>query len=71
MHNFQLSNISRIVQLDSLSNRGLTKMAKKATVKRGRKPGQKVGPYKMNMSEMSAKIKNLEARLAKVEKVVG
>lgn len=46
-------------------------MAKKATVKRGRKLGQKVGPYKMNMSEMSTKIKNLEARLAKVEKVVG
>lgn len=45
--------------------------AKKKVEKRGRKPGQKVGPYKMNMSEMSAKIKNLEARLTKVEKVVG
>ncbi len=46
-------------------------MAKKAVVKRGRKPGQKVGPYKLNLSEMSAKIKNLETRLAKVEKVIG
>lgn len=59
------------MKLKRLQQKGLIKMAKKATVKRGRKLGQKVGPYKMNMSEMSTKIKNLEARLAKVEKVIG
>ena len=39
--------------------------------KRGRKPGVKVGPYKMNLSEMSAKLKQLENRVAKLEKVLG
>ncbi len=39
--------------------------------KRGRKPGVKVGPYKMNLSEMSAKIKQLESRVTKLEKVLG
>jgi hypothetical protein len=43
-------------------------MTKKA-VKRGRKPGVKVGPYKMNLSEISNKLKDIEKRLAKVEKV--
>jgi len=44
-------------------------MVKKAA-KRGRKPGQKVGPYKMSLSEMMAKIKELSARVAKLEKVL-
>lgn len=42
----------------------------KKTVKRGRKPGVKVGPYKMNLSEMSARLKQLEAKVAKLEKVL-
>lgn len=43
----------------------------KKIVKRGRKPGVKVGPYKMNISEISAKIKQLESRVVKLEKVLG
>lgn len=43
----------------------------KKTEKRGRKPGVKVGPYKLTISEMSAQIKNLNARVAKLEKVLG
>lgn len=45
--------------------------AKKKVEKRGRKPGQKVGPYKLTLSEMSAQIKALSARIAKLEKVLG
>ena len=45
-------------------------MAKKAVVKRGRKPGVKVGPYKMNLSQMASEIKELRARVAKLEKVL-
>lgn len=45
-------------------------MAKKAVVKRGRKPGQKVGPYKMNLTQMAAEIKALKAKVAKLEKVI-
>jgi hypothetical protein len=44
-------------------------MAKKA-VKRGRKPGVKVGPYKMNLTEMSSRIKALEAEIIKLKKVL-
>jgi hypothetical protein len=44
-------------------------MAKKA-VKRGRKLGVKVGPYKMSISGMSARIKALELRVNKLEKVL-
>jgi len=46
------------------------KMAKKAVVKRGRKPGQKVGPYKMNLTQMAAEIKALKADVAKLKKVL-
>ncbi len=46
-------------------------MAKKAKVKRGRKPGVKVGPYKtMSLKEMYNDIKNLKAQVAKLEKVL-
>jgi hypothetical protein len=38
--------------------------------KRGRKLGVKVGPYKMTLSEMSARIKQIESKLAKLEKVL-
>jgi len=43
-------------------------MVKKA--KRGRKAGLKVGPYKMNLSQMMAEIKELKAKVAKLEKVL-
>lgn len=39
-------------------------------VKRGRKPGIKVGPYKMSLSQMAAEIKSLKAAVAKLEKVL-
>lgn len=39
--------------------------------KRGRKPGVKVGPYKMNLSEMAKELRDLRTRVAKLEKVLG
>lgn len=47
------------------------KKAKKVVVKRGRKPGVKVGPYKMSLSEMSNEIKLLKSEVAKIKKVIG
>lgn len=44
-------------------------MVKKA-VKRGRKAGVKVGPYKMSLSQMMAEIKELKSKVAKLEKVL-
>lgn len=44
-------------------------MAKKA-VKRGRKPGVKVGPYKMNLTQMAAEIKALRLDVNKLKKVL-
>ena len=40
--------------------------------KRGRKPGVKVGPYKIipTLREMYAEIKELRAKIAKLEKVL-
>jgi len=43
-------------------------MVKKA--KPGRKAGVKVGPYKMSLSQMMAEIKELKAKVAKLEKVL-
>jgi len=43
-------------------------MAKKA--KRGRKPGVKVGPYKMNLTQMAEEIKALKGGLHSKEKCV-
>ena len=45
-------------------------MVKKATKKRGRKAGVKVGPYKMSLNQMMAEIKELRAKVAKLEKVL-
>lgn len=45
--------------------------AKKKIEKRGRKPGQKVGPYKMNLTQMSEAIKQLSQRVSKLEKALG
>lgn len=42
----------------------------KKTKKRGRKPGVPVGPYKMNLSQMMAEIKELKSKVAKLEKVL-
>ncbi len=42
----------------------------KKPVKRGRKPGVKVGPYKMNLTQMAEEIKALKAKVAKLEKVL-
>lgn len=39
--------------------------------KRGRKPGVKVGPYKMNLTEMMKELRELRIRVAKLEKVMG
>ena len=39
-------------------------------VKRGRKAGVKVGPYKMNLRQMMAEIKELKDKVAKLEKVL-
>lgn len=39
-------------------------------VKRGRKLGVKVGPYKLNLSQMMNEIKELKAKVAKLEKVL-
>lgn len=44
-------------------------MAKKPA-KRGRKPGIKVGPYKMSLSQMASEIKALKADVAKLKKVL-
>ena len=38
--------------------------------KRGRKPGVKVGPYKLNLSQMMKELKELRAKVAKLEKVL-
>lgn len=46
-------------------------MAKKAVAKRGRKPGQKVGPYKMNLPQLSEAIKQLQKDVASLKKAVG
>lgn len=46
-------------------------MAKKAVVKRGRKPGQKVGPYKLNLTQMSEAIKQLQKDVASLKKALG
>lgn len=47
----------------------MAKKAKKA--KRGRKPGVSVGPYKMSLTQMMTEIKDLKAKVAKLEKVLG
>lgn len=46
-------------------------MAKKAVKKRGRKPGQKVGPYKLNLSQISEAIKKLQKDVAALQKALG
>jgi hypothetical protein len=38
--------------------------------KRGRKLGVKIGPYKLNISEISNRLKELEKRVTKLEKVL-
>ena len=45
-------------------------MPRVAKKKPGRKAGVKVGPYKMSLSQMMAEIKELRARVAKMEKVL-
>ena len=45
-------------------------MVKKAAKKRGRKPGVAIGLYKMNFSQIVARLKIVESRLAKLEKVL-
>lgn len=45
--------------------------AKKKVEKRGRKPGQKVGPYKMSLPQMQETIKQLQKDIAAIKKVVG
>ena len=45
-------------------------MPKEKPKKRGRKLGVKVGPYKITMSGISAKLKQIESRLSKLEKVL-
>lgn len=44
-------------------------MARKAVRKRGR-PFGKVGPYKLSLSQMMAQIKELRAKVTKLEKVL-
>lgn len=39
-------------------------------LKRGRKPGIPVGPYKMSLSSMAKEIKDLRNRVTKLEKVL-
>lgn len=39
--------------------------------KRGRKPGVKVGPYKMNLTQLMNEVRDLRTRVAKLEKVLG
>lgn len=46
-------------------------MAKKAIAKRGRKPGQKVGPYKMTLPQIQETIKQLQKDIAAIKKLVG
>lgn len=46
-------------------------MAKKAVVKRGRKPGQKVGPYKMTLPQMQEAIKQIQKDINAIKKAVG
>lgn len=46
-------------------------MAKKATVKRGRKLGTKIGPYKLNLTQMSEAIKKLQKDVATLQKALG
>jgi hypothetical protein len=45
-------------------------MKKPKPAKRGRKPGVAVGPYKMNLTQITQRIKTLETRVAKLEKVL-
>ena len=45
-------------------------MVAKKPKKRGRKPGVAVGPYKMSFSQIVARLKTVEARLTKLEKVL-
>jgi hypothetical protein len=45
-------------------------MTKTKPLKRGRKPGVKVGPYKtINLREMMKELKELKHKVAKLEKV--
>lgn len=43
---------------------------RKKPLKRGRKPGVQVGPYKMSLSAMAKEIKDLKTRVTKLEKVL-
>lgn len=43
---------------------------KKKAAKRGRKPGVKVGPYKMSLTQMMNELKELRTKVAKLEKVL-
>jgi hypothetical protein len=46
-------------------------MAAKKKVKRGRKPGVKIGPYKVkSLSTIAKDLKDLKARVAKLEKIL-
>jgi len=38
--------------------------------KRGRKPGVKVGPYKMSLSQLMAQVRELRAEVNKMKKVL-
>lgn len=42
----------------------------KKPAKRGRKPGVKVGPYKMTLSQLMNEVKELKTKVAKLEKVL-
>jgi hypothetical protein len=58
------------MKLNKLLKGGVKQMAKKA--KPGRKPGVKVGPYKIiSIKQIAADIKALTARIVKLEKVLG
>ncbi|HYT42023.1 MAG TPA: hypothetical protein VEP90_06735 [Methylomirabilota bacterium] len=49
----------------------MAKTAKKKPAKRGRKLGVKVGPYKpKNLTQMYNELKELRAKVAKLEKVL-
>lgn len=49
-------------------NKGKDQMTK--SKKRGRKLGVKVGPYKMNLTDITNKLKELDVRVKKLEKVI-
>jgi hypothetical protein len=42
----------------------------KKAAKRGRKLGVKVGPYKLTLSQIANRIRHIESRLTKLEKVL-